>query len=118
MSTYDILISMARYVHAFYDIEIPTDDPKLSAKLKRFMSVKADDKQLSEYWNDYLAASGNAHDVTNPVARDSEETDEAPAVFYRGVKVSGSADNSATQATQEQSSGKQKGVMYRGQKLI
>ena len=111
MDSSKVLISMARYIHAFYDIEIDVKDPNLQVKLKRFMD-KTDDAKLVEYWDDYKSLINPDYERQASQISDkkAEPKESKPAVYYRGVKV-----ESTDEVDDENSQGSN--VTYRGKKI-
>lgn len=107
MDTEQILISMSRYIHAFYDIEVKVSDPNLHIKLKRFMD-KTQDDTLTQYWDEYMSSIQPNTQKTDSV----DDVHEKPATYYRGVKVSMGSELENGTKTSTASGG-----MYRGQKL-
>lgn len=86
MNTKQILISMARYIHAVYDIEINTDSTNLVDIVKKHVEKLAlTDETLETYWESYresVASDEKLNSVDNSKAT-SNNTGEG--LFYRQV---------------------------------
>jgi len=103
MNQDELLINMARYIHAIYDIDVGTDDPKLNVKLKKYVEkIGPTDKTLQSYWDAYIAAltgktviqSGPAsiqttqtNPLTQPTQQQAEEKAPKKEIIYRGRKI-------------------------------
>lgn len=112
MNTKELLVSMARYIHAFHDVEINVLDPNLQVKLKRFMD-ETDDPRLLEYWDEYkLALNPDYKKTDRNQTKAGGSQQSKPATYYRGVKVESADDNATDDKTSKKST-----VTYRGQKL-
>jgi len=107
MNTEQILTSMSRYIHAFYDVEVKVSGPNLHIELKRFMDEMQDDT-LTEYWDEYMSSIKPNTQKTNNV----DGLHDKPVTYYRGVKVS-----AVSESENSTNSSMSSGGMYRGQKL-
>lgn len=111
MGTKDILISMARYTHAFHDVELDVLDPNLQVKLKQFMD-QTDDTILHEYWDEYKLSLNP--EFKKPSAEKPQAIESKPKktdVYYRGVKVE------SVESDVDDGASKDSGVIYRGKKV-
>jgi len=113
MNTNEILVSMARYIHAVYDIEIDANDPNLNIKTKKYVKkLGENDETLSSYWDSYISNLTGKVDVkkTNAEAALERHGAETTTSTYRGVETrvnhkSKSRSNNKT------------AILYRGQSL-
>jgi len=105
MNQEELLVNMARYIHAIYDVDVGVDDPKLNIKLKKYVEkLGPTDQTLQSYWNAYVAAlSGKTVIQQN----NGSVTLQEPQTEQR--------ETSIQQQTQENT--RKKGIIYRGQKL-
>jgi len=111
MNTSEILTSMARYIHAVYDIEIDDKNPNLNIKVKKYVKKFSDtDETLNSYWDSYRnTLIGNvSSDSTEPTK--TEKNLEQTTSTYRGAELKVGSQNKQTTIKKSE-------VLYRGQTL-
>lgn len=118
MNANEILVSMARYIHAVYDIEIDDNDPNLNIETKKYVEEYGKkDEALQSYWDSYISTlTGKV--IVKEAYRETETKKSAvkedsikPVTStYRGAKVE-------LQGQNKKASNNKSGVLYRGQTL-
>jgi len=110
MNTNEILVSMARYIHAVYDIEIDAEDPNLNITTKKYVEkLGKKDETLSSYWDSYISTLTGKVIVKEPYKETKEQGVETTTSTYRGVETEVSKES-------KQQSNKTE-ILYRGQTL-
>jgi len=115
MEQNELLVSMARYIHAVYDININVSDPNLNITLKKYVEkLDGKDETLQSYWDGYVAVLSGKTVIqkdSEPGTIQTQQLGEKEAstktITYRGQTIEVKKDNTD----------KKQGIMYRGKKL-
>lgn len=98
MNQNEILVNMARYIHAVYDVNVNINDPNLNVILKKYVEkLGAKDEVLQSYWKGYVAVLsgkvvtqkdiGSSTTQASQTEQTIEEKPKKEGMIYRGQKI-------------------------------